>query len=287
MSPTSLPDVPTLSGAVGLARRASTWRYMTDLGRRRLEGPPVAPERGIGWLAQTLVDRILDKWDAVVMWTGEERSSKSTGIMRVLQAVEARLMALGTPVPFDFANLCYRARPLNDAYRRAVRTREYGRQFWYDEGGRGILAGETFDPEQVVITRLLQQAGVANAILYIAIPDPFTLAKKVRGRRAVFWVDTVSRGTERKPAPSKAEVFERDRRRHFQPTSNIGFSQSRRCPELTYLPYPVDDPFWVRYEAHKIRNLDDLFDENDRILDRHEAKMLGKTGEPTRGARRE
>jgi hypothetical protein len=256
------------------------------MARRRLDGPPVRAEDGIAWLASVLVDRVIDKWDAVLMWTGEERSSKSTGIMRTIQAVEARLAAIGRPVPFEFANLCYRARPLNDAYRQAVHSRQAARQFWYDEGGRGMLAGETFDPEQSVIIRLLQQAGVANSILYIAIPDPWTLAKKVRGRRAVYWVDTVSRGTDRKPAPSRAEVFERDRRRHFRRTDDLGFSKSRRCPELTYLPYPPDDPFWVRYEAHKFANLDDVFDENDRILDKAAARLVGQTGrERSRGAK--
>lgn len=231
------------------------------------------PADGIPWLARTLVDRVLDRYDAVALFTGEERVSKSTGIMRTIQEVER---ITGTPWAWDA--LCYGARPLVAAYRSALHAPKavVGKQIWFDEGGRGLFAGETLDPEQVVIVKTLQQAGVANVILYIATPDIWEMAKRIRGRRAVFWVDVDSRGTPRKPAPSHAVVNERDRRRHYRPSRWLGFSVSRRCPELTYAPYRDDDPFWTAYEPHKLANLDGWLEESDAILDRHEAKLFGK-----------
>ncbi len=219
-----------------------------------------------------MIQRVADRWDAVVLFTGEERVGKSTLVLRLTEEVARR-----TGLPFDWANLCYGGRPLVAAYRAALQSGLASRQIWFDEGGRGLFAGETLDPEQVVIVKTLQQAGVANAILYIATPDVWELAKRIRGRRAVFWVDVVARGTPSAPAPTRADVFERDRKRHFQPTRTLGFSRSRRCPELAGLPYASDDPTWAEYSRHKLDNLSGWLNEADAILDRYErTRGLGK-----------
>ena len=237
------------------------------MARGRLSGPPVPPEQGLAWLARHLVERVAGKWDSVAVFTGEERVSKSTGILRTVEEIQ-RL----TGQPFDWSRLTYGARDLLHAYRSAPPASVV----WYDEGTRGLLAGDTFDPEQRVLTNLLAMAGTKRVILLLAIPDIWLLAKKVRGRRAVYWVHVDSRGTEDRPAPSHAVVHERDRRLWYQPTSNLRLERSLTCPELTFLPYAEKDPLWKRYTAVKENKLDGWFDEAEIILDRHEDKTFGR-----------
>lgn len=258
--------MPDLASVVSLARRRSVFPHLVDVARGRVDGPPVPPEDGVRWLAHELVERVRDRYDSVLALTGEERVSKSTLMLRLDEQIQKE-----TGVPFDFANLVYGGRGLNAAYRRAKPFTCIN----YDEGSRGILAGDTFNPEQVVVTQLLANAGVRGAILMICIPSIWLLARKVRGRRAVFWVHVDSRGTSRKPAPSHAIVHERDRRLDYTNAGSLRLARSLRCPELTYEPYADTDPFWVRYSAVKDTNLVGLFDENDRRLDRLEKREFG------------
>lgn len=247
------------------------------MARGALEGPPVPADRGIPWLAQVTRDRILDRYDAVHLWTGKERISKSTGALRFVQAATA----IGCP--FDWADLCYSARQLLDSYERAKRDRVPGRIIWFDESARGLLAEETVTPEQRVLKKLLIQAGVVNAILVLVIPDIWQMAKKIRVQRAGFWIHVDSRGGPLSgPAPSHAIVKERDDRLHNKPQQTLGFADSRRCPELTYLPFDDTDPWWVRYSTAKDAALDDWFTEGRAILDRAEAQVRA----PPRGIRK-
>lgn len=237
--------------------------------RNRLSGPPVPPEEGIAWLARTCVERVRDRWDAVVAWTGEEGSAKSTGVLRFVEACVAY-----SGVPFPWANLCYGPRPMLDAYRRKIAEEVV----WYDEGTRGFLADDTPTPQQKVLVQTLFQGRVRGKILVVALPDIWLLAKKLRGRRAAFWVDVVSRGSPRDPdpPPTEADVLERERRRHYEPTSNLGFSPSLRCPRLTYRPFADDDPRWVEYSRRKDVAFDSQLDEADATLDRAEKKAFGR-----------
>ena len=216
------------------------------------------------------VERVTDDWDFVIAWTGEERVSKSTGMLRLNQKIAER-----TGRPFDFDNFCYGGRALNAAYRRAHDRHERFVQLDYDEASRGALAGETFKTDQVVISQLLMNAGVVGVVLQLCIPDSWALAKKIRGRRAVLWAYVATRGTRRKPAPSRAILHERVSGVDYTHDSSLRLWVSRRCPEFTFEPFAADDPFWVKYLAVKNRNLDALFDENDLALDRHELKEYG------------
>lgn len=230
-----------------------------DLLTGLLDGPPVPPTRGIPWLAETCVDLVVDDWDSVIAITGKERVSKSTFALQfALRAADL----VGRP--WDFSRLCYSAREVLLQYRAA----KPGDVIWLDEGARGLWAGDTFEPEQKALTKALTLVGETGAILVICVPDIWLLARKVRGRRARFWAHVETRGTRRAPAPSRALLFERDDRLHFKPTAALGLAPSRRCPTITYDPFPLDDPVYQEYRRTKKRKLADFYDETIEELDR-------------------
>lgn len=250
------------------ARSANPDRYLIDMARGRLQEPPVAPEAGLHWLAERLVWRTRNGWDAVVAITGEEGVGKSTGARRLIEEVEAI-----TKVPFRVtSNLCYTARDVNSAYQGAKPSE----CIWYDEGARGLLAGETFSPEQEALVKALMLVRETGAILIICIPDIFALAKKVRGRRASYWVHVESRGDLDRPAPSVARVFERDRRLKFLPSNSLGLWVSPTCPTLTFEPFAENDTRWVAYKAVKKRKLAEFHTEVDATLSQAERRLYGK-----------
>jgi len=235
----------------------------------------VLPERGVRWLAETLVERVRDRYDAVVAITGPEGSSKSVLAAHLVEEIQDY-----SGVAWDWRNFTDRTRAIVAAYRRApypaLGSLPNPTTVWFDESSRNLLGGDTMDPEQKVLIQVLFQGRIKGVILLLLIPDIQALAKKVRGRRAVFWVDVDKRGTDRKPAPSHAAVFERDTRRRFKPTTALGLAESKRCPELTFGPFAPTDPFWVAYDSRKHRDFDVTLDELDLVLDRHETKTFGK-----------
>lgn len=230
------------------------------------------PERGVPWLAERLVERVREDRDAVCVVTGEEGDGKSFLAYGITAACNALTGNIWSPT-----DLCYSTLDVveeYDALRRGAKPR--ATVVDYDEGSEGLLAGDTFVPEQVILIRTLFRARVVGAILLISIPDIWALAKKVRGRRATFWVDIEKRGTKAKPGPTVAAVFERDRRRHFTPTVALGLSESRRCPRLEYVPPPLDTPSWVEWEERKMGDLGGFFDEARATLKRRRDKLLGR-----------
>lgn len=232
-----------------------------------LDGPPVLPADGVDWLARTAYELTVDEYDAVIAITGKEGISKSVLALRLV----LRLAEL-SKVPWGYVRLCYTVREILANYRTLLKDGTRSSSIWFDESVRGLLGGETFNPEQLALTRNLFQNRVVGAVLILCIPDIWALAKKVRGRRATFWVHVEKRGTHRNPAPSVARVHERDERIHYVPSAALGFSQSVRCPVLSYEPFDRDDPLWVEYRAHQKRRLMESFDQEIQNLDVVEAK---------------
>lgn len=232
------------------ARDASEERLELLLGTHQLDAPPIPADLALRWLARQCVERTVDEFDAVVVFTGEEGISKSMAALRLQKEIAAY-----RKVPWDWRALCYKADDVLSAYERAEASGEVSEPVWYDEGTRDLLAGETFEPEQEALTTgltLLREVGV---ILTVCIPSIHLLAKKVRNRRATFWVHIESRGTRRRPKPSEGRLFERDARLRFKNDDYLGLQESLRCPRVRYDPYPKTDPDLMHYKALKKGNM--------------------------------
>jgi hypothetical protein len=234
---------------------ATRWAAMTDDARQRGGVDTVPPEQGFLYWMDYIRDRVERHYDAVIADTGEEGTGKSTLALRVAQAMDP---------DYDPAAICYTARDVLAAYR----TAKAGQPILYDEGARGLLAGETFTPEQVGLVRALMLAREKSAVLILCIPSIWALAKQVRGRRATLWFHVVSRGL--------ARVHVRDTTLKYKPTQTLGLFISSEAPHLTWNSYPQGSRFWAAYLRRKNASLEEYLTETDAMLERARVRELGK-----------
>ncbi len=227
----SAPTVLTLAESVAdLSPEAEAWetRLIHSAGQ---DIPKVIPAReALGFLIGYLKFRASRKFDGVVVVTGDEGVGKSTLALRIAQ---------GLNPAFPMSDLCYTASEVLGAYQRARR----GQPFVYDEGVRGLLAGETFSPEQVALVKALTLVRSSGAVLLICIPSIHMLSKQIRARRATLWVHVSSRG--------RGTVFVRDHRLKFKDKGDLNMTGWATCPKVTWKPYSVLSRLWRDYEVKK------------------------------------
>lgn len=235
---------PTL--ADGMARSELRWRVMTR--DARAGAPTVAtvpPSEGFRYWVEYLKFRRSKGYDAVVLVTGDEGTGKSTLTMRLSEALEPS---------WDPSALCYDPKEVLQAYRiAATRPKDYLSVIDYDEGVRGLLAGDTFTGPQRMIVQALMLVREIGAVLVICAPDIWRVAKAVRGRRATLWIHVTERG--------EALVHERETRIRYKRDDTLGLTVSPRAPNLTWKPYPIDSAIWKRYSAIKGERLKDYLAE--------------------------
>jgi hypothetical protein len=208
---------------------------------------PVSIEDGFDYWVERIKRRIRDRYDAVVVITAPEGHGKSTVALRLASAFDPS---------WSPAQLCYTAGDVFHAYRAAVKGR--GDPIVFDEGVRGLLAGETFNPEQIALVKALTLVRSKGAILTICVPSIHMVAKQIRGRRATLWIHIESRG--------RALVHERDDRLKYLPTAALGLTISPTAPLLTWDAYADDDPFWVAYERRKDESAAQFLSEGEKML---------------------
>lgn len=218
---------------------------LTIQARGGFERLRVPEDEGFAYWAQWLADRPRRHFDAAVAVTGPEGTGKSTLAMRLAQACDPT---------WEIRETCYSARDVIRAY-RSIRA---GHPILYDEGVRGLLAGETFSPEQVALVRTLALAREAGALLFICIPDIWMLAKQFRGRRVTAWFHVKRRGL--------ARAFIRDERLRFTPPKGLGLTESPVAPRLTWSPYPANSRAWRSYLALKTSRLAEFLEETESDL---------------------
>lgn len=229
--------------------RTDYWRNLTERARAVPEEDEMDAEVALRFWAEWLVQRTKDKYDAVVVITGDEGTGKSTLALRL-----ALLCSDLGEVAWRPSEVTFSAVDLVRAYRTVVR----GKPVWYDEGVRGTMAGEQMTPEQRSIVKALALVREKGAILFALYPSIWLAAKQIRARRACLWIHVVRRGLGR--------VHERDRRLNYLPTDALGLAISPRAPHVAWDAFPEDDPAWVEYLATKTAKLNDYLAETERDL---------------------
>jgi hypothetical protein len=201
--------------------------------------PKIAPKDGFDYWVRYVKYRVEHGWDAVIVITGEEGSGKSTLGLRFAFALDKR---------WDPHNLCYDGWDVLEAYERIQAGGVRGVPILYDEGVRGIMAGETMDKEQRRVVQALMLVREIGAVLIICAPDIWRVANAVRGRRAALWIHITERGV--------GLVHERDHRlRYRQDTKSLRLTVSPTAPELRWRPFPPSDKRWKAYVPVKTEKL--------------------------------
>jgi hypothetical protein len=223
---------------------------------------PMLPEEGFEYWAETLRERVRKKYDAVVLITGPVGSSKSTLALRLAQELQPNFN-LNT-------SLCYTAAALMGAYENV----KPGDVVLFDEGVRGLLAGDQMTREQKSLVQALALVREKGAILIICAPSIFLIAKQVRQGRATMWIQVLGRGI--------GLVHERNDRLRYVPDQTLGFSRSAYCPYLRWAKYADNSRFWMAYQAEKLKRLDEFLADTKALLEGGKSRGAhggAKTGE--------
>lgn len=241
-----MPHFPSL--AEGLKDQGNDWVTMTREALGRPQGPraTVPESEGLAYWVEWTRRRIARKLDACIAITGPEGYGKSTLAMRL----EEGLTGNWRP-----ESLCYTAKEVLLFYQRMVpyKVSHSISVIDYDEGARGLMAGETFDADQKAIVKALMLIREKGAVLLICSPDIWRISKAVRSRRANLWIHITERG--------HALVHERDEKLHYKPTQSLGMTVSPTCPHLTWKPYPERSWQAKAYSEVKDRKLAEFLGE--------------------------
>jgi hypothetical protein len=208
---------------------------------------PMLPTEGFDYWASWLRERPRRKYDAVVLLTGPVGSSKSTLALRLALRLNPR---------FDLSwQLCYTSAELMAAYQRV----QPGDVIWFDEGVRGLLAGDQATKEQKALIQALALIREKGAILIVCSPSIWLIAKQVRQGRASLWIHVLRRGL--------GLAHERQERIRYTPDQTIGFLRSMVCPYLLWNKFSESSRVWRDYIKEKNRHLDQFLQETRELLE--------------------
>ncbi len=165
--------------------------------------------------------------------------------------------------------LCYTSPELLDIYKTILP----GQAVLFDEGVRGLLAGDQSSKEQKALIQSLALIREKGAVLFICAPSIWNIAKQVRQNRAYLWIHVQSRGV--------ARVHERVGRLFYQQSPDLGFEISRVCPFLMWKKYPPQSKFFREYQRVKTLHLDDYLEETSDLMRSIHSKGRKKASSPS------
>jgi hypothetical protein len=245
----------------GAASGASSEGRVARLEAREEDSAVAAytPDEGLDFWTRTLRARCFDALDAVVVIDGERGFGKSTLALRMARRIAPR---------WGIGSLCYT--PL--ALVRAYRTHARGDVILFDEGVRGFLSTDTFDPDQKALIRTLTLVREKGIVLIICAPSIWQIAKQVRSNLAWLWVHVQRRGL--------ALAHVRDGRLRYTPDTTLGLFRSVECPWLEWAKFRDTDPLLRSYSTEKARQMAAFLEETEDTM------RGGKKGVPLSGAER-
>lgn len=217
------------------------------------------PDEGLGYWTRTLRARCFDALDAVVVIDGDRGFGKSTLALRMARRIVPR---------WGIASLCYTPQALVRAYRTHVR----GDVILFDEGVRGFLSTDTFDPEQKALIRTLALVREKGIVLIVCAPSIWLIAKQVRTNLAWLWVHVQKRGL--------ALAHVRSSALRYTPDATLGLFRSVEAPWITWDKFREDDRLLLSYQAEKERQLEAFLAETEEGMNR------GRQGAPLSPAER-
>ncbi len=223
---------------------------------------PLLPREGFGYWCAMLRYRVEQHYDALVMDTGSVGSGKSSLALEIARAIDPGHWTVPKDVPpatYRLPFLCYSPQALLRAYM----TVKPGEVVVFDEGVRGLLAGDQMSATQKALIQAMALVREKGAILLVCAPRVWLIAKQIRQGRATLWIQVLRRGL--------ALVHIRDERMRYVPDNDLPYERSAHAPYLTWTKFDENDPLWIAYLEEKHRQLDEFLTDTVDMLDvRHE-----------------
>jgi len=167
--------------------------------------------------------------------------------------------------------LCYSPQALLEAYKTVLP----GEVVVFDEGVRGLLAGDQMSATQKALIQALALVREKGAILIICAPRVWLIAKQIRQGRATLWIQVLRRGL--------GLVHIRDERMRYVPDNDLPYERSGHAPYLAWDKFDEEDPLWLAYLAEKHRQLDEFLADTVDMLDVRHEKDTGHDRRRRRG----
>lgn len=262
--------VPTAAPREEARRRTEAALY----GRER-EVPTVLTDADVRdyWVGE-FRERVRADKDCVVLATGPAGSGKSTSVLDLAWRIDP------TFTPGTLAErVAFRPEHIPTIYKR---TPPYG-VAWVDEAvTAGLLATDTFSPDQKDLVQLVNIIRAHNVVLFLVVPYLSDLAKSMRARRADYRIE-VTPAEDTETGRPEAHVGRKVRGRQFFLDDGrwLGFHDDDTANPLRWPDYRSSSDareraFWAAYYPLKLRYLDDAVDAIEARMDAREEKRRMK-----------
>lgn len=266
--------VPTASPRERALRRGEAALY----GRSPVDTTVRTAEDIATFWADEFQARVRADQDALVLAWGPGGSGKSTCVMDLARRVDETFTADTLPERYAF-----RAHHVPTLYQRTPR---YGAAVIDEAVSSGLLATDTFTPEQKELVELINIIRAKNVVLFVLLPDPSDLAKAFRARRADYRIEVEKETFDSIPV---AHIGRRVRgRKHFLDDGRwLGFMDDPDENPYRWDEYKGSDDaakraLWDVYYPLKMKYLDERVDSLKR---RMEARAHAREDKERRAAK--
>jgi hypothetical protein len=145
---------------------------------------PFLSEGGVRYIAAVIKERLADKYDAILMITGQPRRGKSTLAMQIALEVDRQ---------FKLDKVAFRANEFTEILNKnpyADLTQGVIPQGILDESGFDLFSQDWMMREQKELVKTLAVIGLKNQVLYFVLPHRDDLNRSIRETRIAIWIDT-------------------------------------------------------------------------------------------------
>jgi hypothetical protein len=201
---------------------------------------PVYDERAIEYVAGLIRERVQDKFDCVILITGERRTGKSTLSIQLAKAVSKM---------FDIRHLAFRLEDFN----RVIAENPYADpskgiypQVNLDESGFDLFSQNWMDRMQRNLVRKFEVIGAKCQVVYLVLPHRMLLNRGLREGMAHFWINVTTFESMR----GLAELREAQ--------GSIWQLEAYWRPLCAFTFKPEAGPMWDEYTKRKFAFIDEV-----------------------------
>lgn len=202
---------------------------------------PVYDERYINVLTDDMKNRPANKFDTILMCTGERRTGKTTVCSQLARRIDRS---------FPVSHMSFRIPDFN----RVLKDNPYADpenniypQAFLDEAGFDLFSQNWMERMQRNMVKKFEIIGLKKQIVYLVLPHRDFLNKKLREGMAQFWLNTEVRSGKRglvevrRGVPNKWQMD-----RYWAPHAAFTFDEMD------------DDPWWAEYLIKKRAFIDEV-----------------------------
>ena len=199
---------------------------------------PLVDESGIRFLAECAKERVYNKRDCMILWTGDRGSGKSTGILKTALTIDPE---------FSIDKVAYYLEDIAKLFASNIQgDGEKGRypQIISDESGYALYGMQWLSRAQIEIAKNMIINRIKRQIFHAAVPKRKQFNNQIRDM-AFMWVH-VSEPQEYVQGYAVVRLAPKHMQSEFH-------SEKYWEPKMAFIFTALEGEFWDTYEAKKIQ----------------------------------